>query len=332
LEEKENQVLSDIAMSSRKQEFEFKKNRKPKLTTNQMIEKLREKGIIFEASSENEAFQILSELNYYYKLSVYRRNFKRNSQNKYTNLDFKHLSDCASMDMQLRYWFIQATLDIEHALKSHLLHDLSENADEDGYDIVLRFFQSINSSERIIDENAILSRFNNKKSYQNKLYLANNGVVPTWVFSEVAMFKDFLNFFEFYYKNYPSKDFNVHSIKGILDGVKRIRNMSAHNNTFLFDIAYGEIFHPSNLMKKYCNDLGISEIFYKTLKTHDSLSVMLLHQMFVKGEGSRKYRISDLDLLINRCSEKLNRFPEHTDLHYYFQTLNKTIDKKLLKR
>ncbi len=60
---------------------------------------------------------MLDNVNYYFKLASYRVNFPKNYDKKYINLDFAYLTDLASIDMQLRDYLLDLSLDIEHGIK-----------------------------------------------------------------------------------------------------------------------------------------------------------------------------------------------------------------------
>ena len=65
-------------MSTDVERIALHKARYPKLTTLELIEKLKEKKVTFNRIDEKKAAENLDDLNYYYKLTVYKRNFKKN--------------------------------------------------------------------------------------------------------------------------------------------------------------------------------------------------------------------------------------------------------------
>lgn len=111
-----------------------------KLSFEEQIKCLKDKGVLFDIIKEEQAKQILHDLNYYYKLTVYKRNFTKDKSGKRRDLEFAYLVDISRIDMRLRYILLNFTLDIEHALKTYIIAEITENDATDGYDIVESFF------------------------------------------------------------------------------------------------------------------------------------------------------------------------------------------------
>lgn len=291
----------------------------------ELVELLDGKGIKFNIMSKEDAFNILHDINYYYKITVYKRNFLKGIDGKYINLEFSYLADLAAVDMQLRYLFLTATLDIEHSLKTLLITKITENKEIDGYDIVQRFFHSTKSSKRPLNENIILGNIKDKSHYQYNLYNTHKNAISAWVLLEVISFGDFLRFFEFYFKKYSDSDFVISSLMGPLAGVKRIRNASAHSNPFLFDLENGEVSRVSKYVKEYSEKNGIGELFYKCYKIHDMISLLFIHEKFVKGKGSRYYRIESFKSLIVQASSKITYADKNT-IGYFLIIIKNVVD------
>lgn len=319
--------LINIKNQIEKEDIDNEIKKYPKKSFEELIDCLEQKNVRFNIMTKEDALNILYDLNYYYKLTVYKRNFKRDEDGKFINLEFSYLTDIASVDMQLRYLLLTATLDIEHALKTYLIRHITENNELDGFDIVKRFFHSTIESNKPLNKDIILENTKNKSHYQYKLYEAHKIAPPAWVLVEVMAFGDFLRFFQFYFKKYPNVEFEIESLMGALNGVKRIRNASAHNNAFLFDLAGFEIKNVNRHLKEYSESRSIGELFYKCNKVHDVLSVFYIHEKFVKGKGSRKYRIEAFKALIMNSIERFAYLNSGNDILYFFKILNKVLDK-----
>ena len=110
------------------------------LNTDELITHMKDKGIQFNITNESSAKHFLTEHNYYFKLSSYRKNYDKfllgSNKGKYMNLDFAYLQDLSTIDFHIRYLIIYMCLDIEHSLRTLLLQDMTSNPLEDGYKIV----------------------------------------------------------------------------------------------------------------------------------------------------------------------------------------------------
>ena len=113
------------------------------LSVDQLIEHMKQKGIKFVEMTEESARDFLSYNNYYMKLASYRCNYEKclsgKREGQYKNLDFAYLKELSTLDMYLRYIIIEMCLDIEHAIKVRILEDVTNNPDEDGYNVVRKF-------------------------------------------------------------------------------------------------------------------------------------------------------------------------------------------------
>ena len=112
------------------------------LSVDHLIEHMKQKGIKFVEMTEDSARDFLSYNNYYMKLASYKCNYEKCLEGKregqYKNLDFAYLKELSTIDMHLRYIIIEMCLDIEHAIKVRILEDVTNNPDEDGYNVALQ--------------------------------------------------------------------------------------------------------------------------------------------------------------------------------------------------
>ena len=119
---------------------------KKKLTIPEQIQDMTEKGITFNYNEEKDVIDFLKYKNYYFKLKSYGKNYDKylatENKGKYINLDFAYLQELSTLDMHLRKTILSMALDIEHALKTQLLLDLSQNDTEDGYTIVKQYLDN----------------------------------------------------------------------------------------------------------------------------------------------------------------------------------------------
>ncbi len=205
---------------------------KPMLSHKELIDHMKKKGIRFNIINEEAALSFLENNNYYMKLSSYRKNYdlcksgKREGQ--YQNLEFAYLKELSTIDMHLRYLIMQMCLDIEHAIKVHLIKDCTDNPDEDGYRIVRKYL----STE---DHNfSMLRSINSKKSgeYCKDLINGYYPFFPIWVLVEIIPFGTLLHICHFYEKEY-SRSVLLRIEDKFMNTVRDFRNACAHSNCLL---------------------------------------------------------------------------------------------------
>ena len=93
----------------------------------ELVEILKGKGVTFSHSmDERAAINYLKKNNNYYKLTAYRKNFPKDENGRYINLDFAYLVDLAIIDMLFRRLILGMALDIEHFEKVKLLNALKK--------------------------------------------------------------------------------------------------------------------------------------------------------------------------------------------------------------
>lgn len=112
---------------------------KPKLTIDEQIEHMKQQGISFKLCSEQEAKDFLENHNYFFKIKSYAKNYEKYN-GIYKNLDFAYLIEFSRLDMHLRRFILNLSLDVEHSLKVSLNAHFCNNSSEDGYQIVKNFF------------------------------------------------------------------------------------------------------------------------------------------------------------------------------------------------
>lgn len=116
---------------------------KPKRTSEELIDQLKEKGVKFEISTEADAAVYIKDINNYLRTASYRKNYEKHqlgeNKGKYIDVDFAYLVEISKIDMYLRNALLKMCIDIEHALKTILVAAVEDNPDEDGYNIVDSF-------------------------------------------------------------------------------------------------------------------------------------------------------------------------------------------------
>ena len=91
---------------------------RPKLTIEDQVAYMKNKGITFDHCSEKDAVRFLQESTYFFKVKAFDKNYIAHPKTgHYYNLDFSYLMELSTLDMRLRRLILHATLDIEHFLK-----------------------------------------------------------------------------------------------------------------------------------------------------------------------------------------------------------------------
>lgn len=217
---------------------------KPKLTSFQLIEKMRdEKGITFNIMSESDAEKYLRESNNYLRTAAYRKNFSKHSsgeqEGKYIDLDFAYLAELSSLDMHLREILFDMCVDVEHALKVSLVTAIEDNPLENGYNIVTKFLAAYPHIESGIAYKSgsaftggLIDKYFSidKSSGSPKV---TNIDCPAWVLTELLSFADFVCFYNYYYSSYGQQNQLKYNI---INPVRNLRNACGHNTCLLLDL------------------------------------------------------------------------------------------------
>lgn len=197
-------------------------NDQPKkmLSYDEMITKLKDKGITFNIMSEREATDFLRDNNYFFKLISYRVNFKKDTlTDKYIDLDFAYLVDLAAIDAAIRRFLSPITLNVEHGCKVRILKKITENDEIDGYNIVNKLKLSDNSYSRKAYEKTI--DFLKENQYETKLYNNYKNNIPIWVLIESMTFGALTQFWNFYRDEYAPGSSDVKTLSVHLQSAKK---------------------------------------------------------------------------------------------------------------
>lgn len=292
------------------------------LTTDELIEHMKQKGITFHIIPEEDAKSFLQGNNYYMKLASYRADYPKyttgSRTGQYINLDFAYLKELSTIDMHMRYMIIQMCLDIEHFLKVSLLSHIENNPAEDGYELVRRFIGYTNS-KGLLQNEYILKKIRGHRSsdYCKDLIEKYYPYFPVWVFVELISFGDLTYLVAFYDEIYSDSIVN----NKFMNIVRDIRNASAHSNCLI-----NKLFEPlkqnhqvDTIISTYIKTVpGISpKARAKNLNYRVVYSFITLLYIYgtVVPNGLAKYkRHAELKDLFN------NRMTAHKD---YFKTNNR---------
>lgn len=272
---------------------------KRKLSIDEQIEDMQEKGIAFDICSIDDAKKYLMHNTYYFKLKVYEKNYSNdNRERKYRNLDFEYLKELSKLDMHIREMVLDMCLDIEHVLKTRLVYDCTINPDTDGFDFVQRFLNEDYSRQKKILDRA---KGNTVSSSLAANYVMDDGTlkpIPVWVIVELLSFGDFVNLYTNYhqtYKRYP--DYSRY-----MGSIKYLRNASAHNNCLIgflkkkhgFKKTF-EVMQTLSRAKKISGQTRDHKMSVPVV--HDFVTLLLVYNDLLSVKQNRNMRSRKMDVI-----------------------------------
>jgi abortive infection bacteriophage resistance protein len=272
---------------------------KNKLSSLQLIQHLKNRGVKFDITSEQEAKHFIEEHTYYFKLAAYRKNYDKfllgDNAGKYQSLEFAYLKDLSRIDCHLRYLVLDMCLDIEHSLKIMLLHDIESNPNEDGYNIIHHW-----DNKNYIKDNV---RKHLKTSYCSSLIKKYDPYYPAWVICELLSFGSLCKLISFYDKEYPKR---LPIRPRLLFPIRDLRNAAAHSNCLINNVRerMPESKPSSSILKIISKIPSISQRrrmnALNNKPIHDFTAMLCLYPTIVNSEYLRKNRKRDLKKLIFR--------------------------------
>lgn len=308
---------------------EFYIMKKPKLTIEEQIEDMKSKNITFQYVSEKEAADFLRHNNYYFKLKSYGKNYEKYripaKAGQYVNLDFSYLQELSTLDMHLRKLILSMALDIEHALKTKILFDLSNNADEDGYSIIQKYLDTDYTRRKDLYDkigNSAASDLIRKRKEADDSY-------AMWEIVEVLSFGKFIDLYQLYYSIYKSPE----DYSSFLWSVKFLRNAAAHNNCLLNSLKapYHITIHKTKeiqteLAKIKTISQNQKEKWMSNPVIHDFICLVYVYVRLIKSKGMKQKGISELnELFTNRMSRHKIYFEKNDTIMESYRFVSKTI-------
>lgn len=288
---------------------------KPKLSIDEQINHMKAKGILFDIMSEEAAKEFITDNTYYFKIKAYAKNYPKNNEDKYVNLEFAALHELSVLDMHLRRAILSLTLNIEHAVRTNLNRHFCTNAQEDGYSIVKSF------------RNSIAYQDVQSNRYTKSLVERYNPDFAIWNYLEIISFGTLCDFYKHYYNIYDKREFKLHSL---LFSCRIVRNIAAHNNCLLNNITNRTTVTPSWQLTQF---MGQSKQFSKKalakLKIpvlNDFAVALYLFNHFVKSSAMRQHTYADLHSLTERISRNIAYFDKHPNIKNNLLFFEKIVD------
>ena len=207
------------------------------LSPNDLVERLKQKGVTFELCSEKDASDYLARSNNYLRAASYRKLYPKkvggSHDGEYIGLDFEALRCLSSADRVLRCALREICIDVEHFARVRLL-ERARAEGEDGWSIVTEYLEGLpKRGERVtvaLSRRGVLGDYHDEYSGDLIAHYEQQGY-PLWVFLEVVEFGRFCDFWLFCAKRWNDKRmFDYHYV---LKSVKALRNASCHNSCII---------------------------------------------------------------------------------------------------
>lgn len=279
-------------------------HKKKKLSIDEQVEHMKKLGIKFNIVTEEEAKKYLENDTYFFKIKAYAKNYDKNKEGKYTNLDFGYLKELSLLDVQLRNLVLFLCLHLEHYLKVEINKHLCQNEKEDGYLIIEKYKDTEFYNRRILEKKP-------RSHYNEDLIDKYENDYAIWNFMEVISFGELIELYKCYFSIYDVKKEKLYDL---LFCAKHLRNACAHNNCILNNIR--------KAVKKVNNPI------LSALNLNTSLSSRAINtqckKMIVNDFVSLLYCVSKIDLPTNnkeRIQKELEKFVNRTKENItYFKT------------
>lgn len=305
---------------------------KKKLTIEEQILHVKNKGITFRSISEESAKDFLENHSYFFKIKSYCKCFRKYTNKNYSkfgqyiSLDFKQLVVFSKVDMEFRQALLLIILDIEHSLKVYLNRIISEDKNEDGYKVTKDFLQNNLRINKKISE-ILQHSFSNPyvfdmvKKYQNNF--------SSWNLVEILTFGDLISFYDFYSKRKSiSNNFDF-----LLRYIKLVRNAAAHNNCMLNQLnPNGFKTTPDkrlkNLMREKISKVNSGRInkYLRVPALHDFAACIFGFEFIVKSESAKKRAVKKLQSLVSLIEENESIFCKELNLISDFDFIKNLIN------
>lgn len=292
--------------------------RQAKLNNRQLINHLSDKGVTFNKISKGQAITFLDRNNYYYKLSAFRKNFKK-VDDKYIDLDFNHLQDLASLDMRLRNILLGIAINVEHFIKVEISRQINNNPKEDGYSIIAEFKNSEYKTYYEITRN----KFKHSR-YQGNMYEKRKHDYPYWALLEHMDYGCLMKFVAFYYEKYKPKSLKKAYELG--DNARHIRNACAHNSVFILNVFKDDNKLPNVTATVSTLAKQTDTLKYKNYKkVNDLLSLFSLARSYC-SQPVRDYQKQFIKEFIDRARRNEEDYKRNVELTKMMIIFEKIVD------
>lgn len=229
--------------------------------------------------------------------------------------------------MRLRYALLRLALDIEHYAKVRLIKRI-EDSDEDGYQIVDGFVNSLSNGQKEAFEKEI--NRNRDNPYCGDIIRKYDGEFPIWAFVEVIPFGRFVAFYKYCADYFADKEFGKEYY--LLLSAKGLRNAAAHSNCIINDLK------PNTSIVKTSNEvnqeLGAIQGITKTIRRRKMsnariqqiVTLLYTHKKIVTSEGVHDYQCKALHEVVDRMFHHIEYYEHNDTIKTTFEFVKLVID------
>ncbi len=283
----------------------------------------------FPEGTEEEAKAFLKHNNYWGKLVRYTHSFSEHEsgplRGKPKNLTFEQLRDLSSIDMHFRKAVLSLSLDLEHALQSHLLNHISNNSFFDDKKLITALETELNTNFDEVMKKVRNFNYNYSiaKAYEKEPSRKFANII------EILSFGELVAALKIYDDQYPG--FIRPAQHGRLFNAMALRNAAAHNNALLVDLnpKHRMVVSEHNTVQNLFN-LQMSKETKKRLSKHqlaiDFASLLRSAKKYCSPAlvNARKKELTHL--LTVRCMERMTIYMPHEHILIFFDDLSKIVD------
>lgn len=296
----------------------YEKAKDSKLTKREQIYWLMIHGV--EVNNKGFAMEFLTKRNYFYKIIQYVKDFP----NEVVNFD--QLVDLSTIDMELRYVLLKASLDVEHAIKTFLSRIITNSTTHDGYQIVSDVFKGDDDfKEKVFRP---FGRYENGRFKINDEYEEIYNHPSFWfVIENTTLGK--VSPFVTYLSNLSPKNTRLNMIKGSIYNISKLRNKAAHSNGILNEdiIKHQETVSIDDHIYQLLRGHKVDKELLKTPLISQIAILMLLHKDLT-SEKMHYHRIEELKNVIERSRRK--EYEQNSTVYRFISDLNRLLTNQEL--